>query len=320
MRYLSLAPLAVFSIALQAQTANSPGAADAASPTSAQTGAQSGPQSGAQTNATAAARASAQARQAAISSAYVVNVSAELTKRIDTKNAKVGDEVNAKTTSTANLADGTNLPKGTTLVGKVTDVRAKSSADKTSHLAFALDRAVLRDGREIPVRAVLTSVTGRAIASTSAADDMAMSSTAGGGMAGGGMAGGGAPGGGAPGGITGAGAPVGGGALGGAGRTAGGMGGGAANTVGNAGRTLDSTTEAATEAAMDRTRAVDSLAGKAGSSTSLDHAPVANLPGVTLSSAGSASTTGSLDAANKNISLESGTKLTLNVVAGQPQQ
>ena len=317
MRYLSLAPLAVFSIALQAQTANSPGAADAASQTSVQTGAQS---SGAQTNATAAARASAQARQAAISSAYVVNVSAELTKRIDTKNAKVGDEVNAKTTSTANLADGTNLPKGTTLVGKVTDVRAKSSADKTSHLAFALDRAVLRDGREIPVRAVLTSVTGRAIASTSAADDMAMSSTAGGGMAGGGMAGGGAPGGGAPGGITGAGAPVGGGALGGPGRTAGGMGGGAANTVGNAGRTLDSTTEAATEAAMDRTRAVDSLAGRAGSSASLDHAPVANLQGVTLSSADNASTTGSLDAANKNINLESGTKLTLNVVAGQPQQ
>ncbi|MCU1318910.1 MAG: hypothetical protein JWP98_428 [Edaphobacter sp.] len=309
MRYLSLVPLAVFSIALQAQTANSPGAADAASQTNVQTDAQ--------TNATAAARASAQARQAAISSAYAVNVSAELTKRIDTKNAKVGDEVNAKTTSTANLADGTNLPKGTRLVGKVTDVRAKSSADKTSHLAFALDRAVLRDGREIPVRAVLTSVTGPAMASTSAADDMAMSSsTAGGGMAGGGMAGGGAPGG-----IAGAGAPAGGGALGGAGRTVGGVPGGAANgaanTVGNAGRTLDSTTETATEAAMDRTRAVDSLAGRAGSSASLDHAPVANLPGVTLSSAGSASTSGSLDAANKNINLESGTKLTLNVVAGQ---
>ncbi|MCU1223103.1 MAG: hypothetical protein JWQ42_1196 [Edaphobacter sp.] len=303
MRYLSLVPLAIFSIALQAQTANSPGAADAASQTNVQTGAQ--------TNATAAARASAQARQAAISSAYAVNVSAELTKRIDTKNAKVGDEVNAKTTSTANLADGTNLPKGTKLVGKVTDVRAKSSADKTSHLAFALDRAVLRDGREIPVRAVLTSVTGPAMASASAADDMAMSSTAGGGMAGGG----------APGGIAGAGAPAGGGALGGAGRTVGGVPGGAANgaanTVGNAGRTLDSTTETATEAAMDRTRAVDSLAGRAGSPASLDHAPVANLPGVTLSSAGSASTSGSLDAANKNINLESGTKLTLNVVAGQ---
>jgi len=95
------------------------------------------------------------------------------------------------------------------------------------------------------------------------------------------------------------------------------MGGGAANTAGNAGRTLDSTTGAATETAMDRTRPVDSLAGRAGSSASLDHAPVANLPGVTLSSASSASTTGSLDAANRNISLESGTKLTLNVVSGQ---
>jgi hypothetical protein len=308
MKYLSFVSIALFSMALQAQTASSSGAANAAgtadsslSRATAQTGTETG----------AAGRAGSQAGQAAASSAEAANVSAELTKRIDTKNAKVGDEVNAKTTSAAKLSDGTNLPKGTKLLGKVTDVRAKSNDDKTSHLAFALDRAVLRDGREVPVHAVLTSVAGPAMASASTADDMAMSS------AGSGMAGGGAPGGvsgaGALGGVSGAGAPAGGGVLGGAGRTVGGVAGGAANTVGSAGRAAGST---AGEALND-TRAAGSLADRAGSLASLDHVPVANLPGVTLSNAGNTTTTGSLDAANKNINLENGTKLTLNVAASQ---
>ena len=310
MKYLSFVPIALFSIALQAQTASSSGAANAAG-TADSSLSRATAQTGAETGASAAGRASSQAGQAAASSAEAANVSAELTKRIDTKNAKVGDEVNAKTTSAAKLSDGTNLPKGTKLVGKVTDVRAKSNDDKTSHLAFALDRAVLRDGREVPVHAVLTSVTGPAMASASTADDMAMSS------AGSGMAGGGAPGGvsgaGALGGVSRAGAPGGGGVLGGAGRTVGGVAGGATNTVGSAGRAAESTADTA----VNDMRAADSLAGRAGSSALLDHVPVANLPGVALSNAGSASTTGSLDAANKNISLESGTKMTLNVAAGQ---
>jgi hypothetical protein len=45
----------------------------------------------------------------------------------------------------------------------------------------------------------------------------------------------------------------------------------------------------------------------------LDHVPVANLPGVTFSSAAGANVTGSLDVTGRNITLESGTQLTLNV-------
>jgi hypothetical protein len=71
-------------------------------------------------------------------------VNAELTKRIDAKKAKVGDTVEAKTTSAVKLPDGTELPKGTKLTGKVTDVRAKSNSDKTSHLAFNLDEALMK--------------------------------------------------------------------------------------------------------------------------------------------------------------------------------
>ncbi len=132
MKYLSLIPMAIFSLALQGQTGNV-----ASGP----------PQTGQQVAA--------------------ASVSAELTKRIDTKNAKQGDEVNARVTSTAKLPDGTELPRGTKLFGKVTDVKAKSKEDKTSHLAFSIDHAVLKDGKQVPVMAAVTSVTGPAQSSAS---------------------------------------------------------------------------------------------------------------------------------------------------------
>ena len=72
-------------------------------------------------------------------------VNAQLTKRIDGKKLKVGDTVEAKTISEVKLPDGTDLPKGTKLTGKVTDARATSSSDKTSHIAFNLDQASMKD-------------------------------------------------------------------------------------------------------------------------------------------------------------------------------
>jgi hypothetical protein len=48
-----------------------------------------------------------------------------------------------------------------------------------------------------------------------------------------------------------------------------------------------------------------------------DRVPVANLPGVVLTSADGVSSAGSLDAANQNFSLDPGTKMTLNISPGQ---
>src|SRR5271170_2917041 len=88
-----------------------------------------------------------------------VTVNAELTKGIDAKKAKAGDLVSARTTNAVTLADGTELPKGTKLIGKVTDVRAKSNSDKTSHVAFSLEQAVTKDGHEISLQVMVTSLT-----------------------------------------------------------------------------------------------------------------------------------------------------------------
>lgn len=74
------------------------------------------------------------------------SLNAEFTKGIDTKKAKTGDEVNAKTTADARLPDGTDLPKGTRLVGNVVEVTPKSKERKNSHLVFSLNRR--HEGRQ----------------------------------------------------------------------------------------------------------------------------------------------------------------------------
>jgi hypothetical protein len=105
-------------------------------------------------------------------------LTAEFTKGIDTKKANTGDEVNAKTTADAKLPDGTELPKGTKLLGNVVEVTAKSKERKNSHLVISLNRAVTKDGKDLPIHAAVTSVTAPAMPQS-----MDMPSPGGGGMA-----------------------------------------------------------------------------------------------------------------------------------------
>jgi hypothetical protein len=116
--------------------------------------------------------AAAQAGQASGGVVQATTVSAELQKKIDSKDAKVGDEVVAKSTAEARLADGTKLPKGTRLVGHVTDVQAKSKENRDSHVTFAFDHAVLKDGREVPIMAMMRSIAMPVLAAPSGSDGM----------------------------------------------------------------------------------------------------------------------------------------------------
>jgi hypothetical protein len=288
MKHLSLLTCTLFSIALSAQTV--PPSANAAG------------NAGISGNSTEVATASTetatnQAGQLEEPYTATSSVSAELTKRIDTRNAKVGDEVQARTISDTRLSDGTRLPKGTKLVGQVTDVHAKSGADKTSHLAFNLSRAVLRDGREVRLHATLTSLAAPSAAAAAGMDDM----SAGGGMAGGGASAGGRASGGGP--------------IGSVGRTTGGVVNSGAGVAGAAPGGVAANGGDVLRSAADTGDGVRPVAGVGtnANATRLDHVPVANLPGVTFSSAAGANVTGSLDVTGRNITLESGTQLTLNV-------
>jgi hypothetical protein len=252
---LTLFSLAVVSVALHGQAAASPQVPDPSmTPGTSRTGTQ--PQASTETN------------QKPIQ-IQATSVTAELTKGVDTKRAKVGDELNAKTTTEAKLPDGTVIPKGTKLTGNVVEVAAKSKEQQNSHLVISLNRAVMKDGHDMPIHAAVTSVT--APMSTQMAD-MPMSS------------GGSAP---------------------------------ASDGASNAGGgSTPSSTPMPTSSTAPQP---DSVAGGMLKNAN-DHVPVGNLPNVVLSAPNTPQSAGVLDGVGNNISLQSGTKLTVNVAPAQGGQ
>jgi hypothetical protein len=85
------------------------------------------------------------------------NAMAELTKGINTKKAKVGDPVMAKTLAEATLSDGTKLPKGTRLTGKITAVQPGSKEQPQAQVSFVFDTAEPHKGQTMPVKVLVTA-------------------------------------------------------------------------------------------------------------------------------------------------------------------
>jgi hypothetical protein len=76
-----------------------------------------------------------------------VVIPVQLTKTVDAKKAKVGDEVMAKVTEDLKSNSGeVVVPKDTKMVGRVTEVQAHSKEQKESELAIAFDHAILKSG------------------------------------------------------------------------------------------------------------------------------------------------------------------------------
>jgi hypothetical protein len=82
----------------------------------------------------------------------------ELAKSVDSKKLKQGDEVDAKTAAEMHGADGTVIPKGSKVVGHVTQSTARSNGNPDSTLAFNFDKIVLKDGKELPLKATIQAV------------------------------------------------------------------------------------------------------------------------------------------------------------------
>lgn len=87
-------------------------------------------------------------------------INAVLNSSIDSRKAKPGEQITAHITDVVKSSDGrTILPKGTKLVGHVTQASARSKDQGVSMLAIQFDKAVLRDGHEVPLQnAVLQAV------------------------------------------------------------------------------------------------------------------------------------------------------------------
>jgi hypothetical protein len=220
-------------------------------------------------------------------------IPATLSKPVDARKAKPGDEVTAKTTQDVRSTSGVVIPRGSRLVGHVTDAKAKAKGDSESALGIAFDHAVLRNGRQIPLNASIRALAAAANnMSASAGDDNfgnATESTVGGGMSA-------AP---APrggGGILGGTANTLGGAANSAGAAVNGAANGAANVSGSAAGALNTTG-----------------LGAAGQLTS-ESQGVVGLNGLQLNSAASNTTQGSvITSTGKDVKLDSGTQMLLQV-------
>jgi hypothetical protein len=297
--------------------------AAAQTPTGAQAGASaehkttvSANQSGAQANSSTNTSASGQARENSANLASGTEMQAALAQPVDAKKSKPGDSVTAKTTQAVKSDGQVIIPKGSRLVGHVTEAKARANGEAESALGIVFDKAILKNGQEVPLHASIQALAAaQSAASTSPADAD---------LAGSGM-----------GSAAGSTRSAGGGVLGGASSTAGGAASTVTNTSANvagaAAGTLDSTARAAGSATGSASGAVSGTSqGAVGGLTSVgqftsNSRGVFGLHGLNLSAAGSNSTEGSLiTSAGKNVHLDSGTRMLLvaqgSAQAGSPQQ
>ena len=85
----------------------------------------------------------------------------ELTKTVDAKKAKAGDEVVAKVTQDMKTNSGEVLvPKDTKVVGRVTEAQARNKEQKESEVGIAFDRAVMKDGGEMQMPMSIQAIIG----------------------------------------------------------------------------------------------------------------------------------------------------------------
>jgi hypothetical protein len=83
----------------------------------------------------------------------------QLTKTIDAKKVKTGDEVDAKVTQDLKTQSGQVLmPKDTKIVGHVTEAQSRNKGQKESELGIAFDKAVLKEGGDLSLPASIQAV------------------------------------------------------------------------------------------------------------------------------------------------------------------
>ena len=249
-------------------------------------------------NASQAATASGKSEQVSAANQLAAGstVQAELTKPVDVRKNKPGDEVVAKTTQDVKSEGHVVIPKGSKIVGRVTQAQARAKGQEESQLGMAFDHAVLKDGTQVPaaftIQAIGRSESEAAAATAAETDNMMAGGSAGGMASGGGNAG--MQGRGGLGGVT--------STAGGVVNSTGSVAGSTANTAGNAGGGVTG-------------GATGGVAGGVTGNLGATSQGVVGLPGMTLSSANSnmAGVGSVISSKESNVRLDSGTRMILGV-------
>jgi hypothetical protein len=271
-----------------AAVANAQGSAQASSSTSSSTAVQAD-KSGANVSSNTSSSTSAKGGNSSASLSSGTSINANLSQPVDVKKNKPGDQVAARTTETVKSEGRVIIPKGAKLIGHVTECQQRGKEVKESALGIHFDKAILKNGEEVPlhvtVRAIAAAQT--AAASSFGNDDL----SAGGAAAGSGRAAAGA-------------------ALGGVRSTAAGATGTVTNTASSVGSAAGGTVNSTLNAAGGARGAVGGF--NAAGQLSSNSQGVFGLEGLDLNAAASNSTQGSLiTSTSKNVRLDTGTQLLL---------
>ncbi len=250
-------------------------------------------QAGASSSTSAAVTAQNGQANAGLSNGTAFN--AELSSPVDSKKCKPGDAVNGKTTEAVKGEGKTVIPKGSKLVGRVTQASARAKGEAESSLGIVFDKAILKNGEEVPLNVSIQALASAQSSASAAGSEMDTMGGLSGSAPGSGMAGGR----GGLGGVT----SAAGGAVGTVTNTA-------ANVGGAAGGAVNSTTNAAGNVAGASKGAVGGL-NATGQLTSNSQG-VFGLNGLNLNAAASNATQGTvITSAGKNVHLDSGTRMLL---------
>lgn len=256
------------------------------------------------------------AYQAAYENGDIRSVRGVLEGKLDSRSARSGEGVIIRTTREITTADGTDIPKGSRLMGHLTQVQAHEKGHADSQMGIVFDQAVLKGGSSVPIHAMIESVWPSSASGTTnmSAGSMGSDDDVAGGIGGGGVAGGMGGGGVASAGpAMGGGTAMGGRGLGGVGRNGGGPVGGpvgdATSTAGQTASGIDNTAGGS----IGSMGPVDPAGGIYGPGSLATHST--GIPGVMLSGDATGAISGMLSATGKNVHLDSGTQMVLGIVA-----
>lgn len=222
---------------------------------------------------------------------------AALSSPVDSKKCKPGDPVTAHTTESVKSDSNVVLPKGTKLVGRVTQSSARAQGDAESALAIAFDHAVLKNGQEVPLNVAIQAIASAHTAASASDADVDTMGSMGASAAGSGMA----RSRGAVGGLT---------------STAGSAAGSLTHTAATAGGAGNATLNSAVNSTAGVSRGAAGGLNAAGQLTSNSRGAF-GLNGLSLNSAATNSTQGSvITSAGKNVHLDGGTRMLMVTQAG----
>lgn len=83
---------------------------------------------------------------------------AKVTKTLDSSKLKQDDSIEIETAGTFKLPDGTLVPKGSRISGRVVDAKARSKGDPDSQLTLAFDKLNIAGGKQLSIKATVQAL------------------------------------------------------------------------------------------------------------------------------------------------------------------